>query len=42
TGHATQLGKQKFLAGSLPVGAPALVLLPLGVVAMRRRVFGLV
>jgi len=41
TGHATRLGKQKFVLGSsVPAGAPALILLPLGVVALRRRIVG--
>ena len=40
TGHATQLGKQKYVLGSVPATAPAFVLLPLGVVALRRRILG--
>ncbi|MBV9098505.1 MAG: hypothetical protein JO079_10650 [Frankiaceae bacterium] len=42
TGHAPRLGKQKNVLGSsVPAGAPALVLLPLGVVALRRRIVGI-
>ncbi|MDQ1747140.1 MAG: hypothetical protein QOD07_1403 [Frankiaceae bacterium] len=41
TGHATRLGPQKYVLGaSLPAGAPALVLLPIGVLALRRRIVG--
>jgi hypothetical protein len=40
TGHATRLGRQSHTLGSLPMGAPALVLLPIGVVALRRRILG--
>jgi hypothetical protein len=40
TGHATQLGKQPYTLAALPAAAPALVLLPLGVVLLRRRVVG--
>lgn len=41
SGHASRLPKQQHVVGSMPVGAPALVLLPLGVVALRRRILGL-
>jgi hypothetical protein len=40
TGHSTRLGRQSHVLGSLPTGAPALVLLPIGVVALRRRILG--
>lgn len=38
SGHAARLGRQSFVLGSVPVTAPALVLLPIGVVVLRRRV----
>jgi hypothetical protein len=40
SGHAPRLGKQKNVLSTVPVGAPALILLPLGVVLMRRRIEG--
>jgi hypothetical protein len=40
TGHAARLGKQKFVLGSVPTTAPAFVLLPLGVIVLRRRIVG--
>jgi hypothetical protein len=40
SGHSTRLGRQPHTLTSVPMGAPALVLLPIGVVAMRRRILG--